>query len=132
MTATPTVDEFVADRLLASQRRPADPALAAEVLGSLARHVYGDARTATTKPTTPRQWGDLALCAVPEGNRRFVLRRLAGKLLGIGVDGELVLALLQSWNLVHARPPLPPEEVDYQVRLVAKWQAEEIERTGRP
>jgi hypothetical protein len=131
VAATPTQDEFLVDRLLAATGGPAEVERAGEVLASVARHVYGDGRTASSKPTSPREWGDLALAAVPEGMRRLVLRRLAGKLLSLGVDGELALALLHSWNLVHARPPLPPEEVEHQVRLIARLQAQEIERNGR-
>lgn len=128
----PTQDEFVVDRLhAAAGAGDSDPERAGEVLASVARHVYGDGRTALSKPTSPGEWGDLALAACPEHLRHLVLRRLAGKLLGLGVDGELALALLQSWNLVHARPPLPPEEVEYQVRLIARLQAKQIERTGR-
>jgi hypothetical protein len=129
--AAPSQEEFLLDRLLAAgdvDTRSADPSRAGEVLASIARHVYGDARATAAKPTTPREWGDLALAAVPEDLRRLVVRRLAGKLLGAGLDPELALALLQSHNLVHARPPLPPEEVEHQVRLIARLQAKQIER----
>jgi hypothetical protein len=128
--AAPTQDEFLIDRLLAAGGNPAEDRRG-EVLASVARHVYGDGPTASTKPTTPAEWGDLALAAVPESMRHLVLRRLAGKLLSVGVDGELALALLHSWNLVHARPPLPPEDVEHQVRYIARLQAQQIERAGR-
>jgi hypothetical protein len=128
--ATPSANEFLADRMIAASRQPAEPERAAEILGAVARQVFGDRTLATMKPSTPSEWADLAFAPVPEANRQYILRRLIGKLLSLGVDPEFALALLQAWNLVHCRPPLPPDEVDYQVRYVTRLHAEELERRG--
>jgi hypothetical protein len=55
-----------------------------------------------------------------EGERNNTIASLTGHLLWHGVDPEVVLELLLSWNRVRCRPPLPDEEVIRTVDSVTR------------
>jgi hypothetical protein len=61
-------------------------------------------------------WRSLARSGVEQGQRNTTIASLAGHLLWHGVDPEVVLELLLSWNRARCRPPLDDDEV---VRVVA-------------
>jgi hypothetical protein len=61
-------------------------------------------------------WRSLARGGVEEGQRNNTIASFAGHLLWHGVDPEVVLELLLSWNRVRCKPPLDDDEV---ARVVA-------------
>jgi hypothetical protein len=70
-------------------------------------------------PTRPSaDWRSVVLGGVDEGARNATLCRLSGHLLR-RVDPIVALALLQSWNATHCRPPLSAAEVEQVVNSVA-------------
>jgi hypothetical protein len=56
-------------------------------------------------------WRQLVREGVEEGSRNSTLASLSGHLLRLGVDPEVTLELLYTWNRVRCRPPLPDSEV---------------------
>jgi len=63
-------------------------------------------------------WRALVREGVAEGERNSTLASLAGHLLWRGVDVQVVLELLLSWNRVKCRPPLPDDEVAAVVQSI--------------
>ena len=68
-------------------------------------------------------WRELVRTGVEEGTRNSSLASLAGYLLWHGLDAEVVLELLLSWNRVRCRPPLPDAEVASVVASIARLHA---------
>ena len=60
---------------------------------------------------TLSHWRALLRAGVDEGERNATLASLAGHLLWHGIDAAVALELLQAWNRVRCRPPLPDDEV---------------------
>jgi hypothetical protein len=56
-------------------------------------------------------WRRLLREGVSEGERNNTIASLTGHLLWHGVDPEVTMELLLSWNVARCRPPLEPEEV---------------------
>jgi len=56
-------------------------------------------------------WRQLVREGVPEGQRNNTVASLTGHLLWHGVDPEVALELMLSWNRTRCRPPLSDEEV---------------------
>jgi hypothetical protein len=56
-------------------------------------------------------WRGLARDGVGEGERNNTIASFTGHLLWHGVDPEVALELMLSWNRVRCRPPLPDDEV---------------------
>lgn len=56
-------------------------------------------------------WRGLVREGVGEGQRNSTLASFAGHLLWQGVDPDVILELMLSWNQTRCRPPLPDEEV---------------------
>ena len=69
-------------------------------------------------------WRALAREGVKEGQRNSTIASFTGHLLWHGVDPDVVMELMLSWNRVRCHPPLEDEEV------IATVQS--IERTHRP
>jgi putative DNA primase/helicase len=84
-------------------------------------------QTAAKPGWTVEQWRALTGGGVDEGGRNEAIARLAGHLLRRFIDPRVALDLLQSWNLTHCRPPLPPEEVTRTVESIC---AREMARRG--
>jgi len=68
-------------------------------------------------------WRELVRTGVEEGTRNASLASLAGYLFWHGLDAEVVLELLLSWNRVRCRPPLPDAEVASVVSSIARLHA---------
>lgn len=62
--------------------------------------------------TPPSKWRELVATGVAEGQRNISVTKLAGLLLRRYVDPIITLDLLQAWNAMHCRPPLPPTDVE--------------------
>ena len=56
-------------------------------------------------------WRRLLREGVVAGERNNTIASLAGHLLWHGVDPEVTMELLLTWNATRCRPPLEPEEV---------------------
>jgi hypothetical protein len=65
-------------------------------------------------------WRGLARGGVEQGQRNNMIASFAGHLLWHGVDPEVVLELLHSWNRVHCRPPLEDDEVASVVASITR------------
>jgi len=72
-------------------------------------------------------WRELVRTGVEEGTRNSSLASLAGYLFRHGLDAEVVLELLLSWNRVRCRPPLPDAEVASVVSSIARLHASRAE-----
>ncbi len=72
------------------------------------------------KGHTAEHWRRLVTEGVPEGERNSTIASLAGHLLWHGVDDEVVLELLLSWNKLRCRPPLSDEEVARTVENISR------------
>ena len=59
-------------------------------------------------------WADLTSIGLieREGERNVATTRLAGHLLRRGVDPDVALALISTWNETRNRPPLPDNELE--------------------
>ena len=57
------------------------------------------------------EWRELVCSGIVEGQRNSSAARLAGHLLRRSIDPIVALELLQGWNAMHCRPPLPPDEI---------------------
>ncbi len=80
---------------------------------------------------TLAQWRTLVSEGVAEGERNNTMASLTGHLLWHGVDPEVALQLLLSWNQTRCRPPLEPEEVARTVRSITRLhQREEDDGPG--
>jgi len=78
-----------------------------------------------------RHWRALVREGVEEGERNSSLASLVGHLLWHGVDVEVVLELMLSWNRVRCRPPLSDEEVAAVVRNINRLHVQEQARRPR-
>jgi len=58
-----------------------------------------------------RHWRSLVRKDVEEGRRNSTIASLAGHLLWHGVDADIVLELMFTWNRARCRPPLADQEV---------------------
>ncbi len=76
-------------------------------------------------------WRRLVVEGVDEGTRNTTLASLAGHLLRRGVDPAVVEELLQCWNRVRCRPPLPATEVRRVVVSILRTHRRRSGRTGR-
>lgn len=65
-------------------------------------------------------WRALVSEGVQEGARNSTIGSFAGHLLWHGVDPDVVLELLLSWNRVRCRPPLADEEVIRTVHSIER------------
>ncbi len=65
-------------------------------------------------------WRSLARSGVEEGQRNNTIASFAGHLLWHGVEPEVVLELLLSWNQTRCRPPLEDDEVARVVASITK------------
>jgi hypothetical protein len=75
-------------------------------------------------------WRSLARSGVEEGQRNNTIASFAGHLLWHGVEPEIALELLLSWNRTRCRPPLDDEEVARVVASIAKLHQAEDSRDG--
>lgn len=64
-------------------------------------------------------WRRLAHDGVREGERNNTIASFTGHLLWHGVDPDVALELMLSWNRVRCRPPLPDDEVVRTVESIA-------------
>lgn len=78
-----------------------------------------------------RHWRALVRDGVEEGERNSSLASLVGHLLWHGVDVEIVLELMLTWNRIRCRPPLPDEEVAAVVRNINRLHVQEQARRFR-
>jgi hypothetical protein len=65
-------------------------------------------------------WRALVKGGVAEGERNSTIASFAGHLLWHGVDPDVVMELMLSWNRVRSRPPLEDNEVMRTVRSIEK------------
>ncbi len=72
---------------------------------------------------TLAHWREFVRTDVAEGTRNSSLASLAGYLFRHGLDAEVVLELLLSWNRVRCRPPLSDAEVASVVSSIARLHA---------
>jgi hypothetical protein len=79
---------------------------------------------ATTTPSP--EWRAL-IEGVGEGARNCSLAKLAGHLLRHHVNAFVTLGLLQAWNAINCKPPLPTAEVEQIVNSIA---GKELRRRG--
>lgn len=70
----------------------------------------------------PVDWVSI-LKGVTEGSRNDCLARLAGKLLGHGLDGKFTFYLLTAWNDARCKPPLPHDELYKTLLSIAQMEA---------
>jgi len=70
-----------------------------------------------------KHWRRIVREGVPEGQRNSVLASFTGHLLWHGVDPEIVLDLMLTWNQARCRPPLPDDEVSRVVQSIARLHA---------
>lgn len=71
------------------------------------------------------EWRDIVTNGVTEGARNTTATRLAGYLLRRSIDPLIALELLQSWNVAHCAPPLPPADIE---KVVASIATKELKR----
>jgi Bifunctional DNA primase/polymerase, N-terminal/Primase C terminal 1 (PriCT-1) len=69
-------------------------------------------------------WRRLVHEGVPEGERNSTIASLTGHLLRHGVDPQVALELMLSWNRLRCRPPLDDEEVARVVASISKLHQE--------
>lgn len=65
-------------------------------------------------------WRALAHEGVKEGQRNSTVASFAGHLLWHGVDPDVVMELLLSWNRVRCKPPLDDDEVIMTVQSIQR------------
>ena len=65
-------------------------------------------------------WRDLVREGVAEGRRNSTLASFTGHLLWHGVDPDVVMELMLSWNRTRCRPPLTDDEVIRTVRSIER------------
>jgi len=65
-------------------------------------------------------WRALAQEGVREGQRNTTVASFAGHLLWHGVDPDVAMELLLSWNRVRCKPPLDDDEVIQTVRSIVR------------
>ena len=69
-------------------------------------------------------WRALVHEGVPEGERNSTIASLTGHLLWHGVDPQVALELMLSWNRLRCRPPLDDEEVARVVASITRLHEE--------
>lgn len=74
----------------------------------------------------PAHWRALVREGVAEGARNATIASLSGHLLWRGVDPDVVLELMLSWNRQRCRPPLPDDEVAATVASVLRTHARHL------
>lgn len=77
-----------------------------------------DDRTRRGHPLS--HWRHLLREGVAEGERNDTIASLAGHLLRYGVDPEVTIELLLSWNAMRCRPPLDADEVVRTVESIVR------------
>ncbi|SPE29323.1 Bifunctional DNA primase/polymerase [Burkholderiales bacterium] len=75
----------------------------------------------------PSHWRRLVSEGVAEGERNNTLASLTGHLLSRGVDPEVALELLLSWNRTRCRPPLADDDVVQVVQSITRLRERERE-----
>jgi hypothetical protein len=65
-------------------------------------------------------WRRLLREGVAEGERNNTIASLAGHLLWHGIDPQVTMELLLSWNVTRCRPPLEPAEVVRTVESITR------------
>lgn len=65
-------------------------------------------------------WRDLVRAGVPKGERNSTIASFSGHLLWHGVDPEVVMELMLTWNRARCRPPLSDEEVARTVESIVR------------
>lgn len=75
-------------------------------------------------------WRDALGSRVPEGRRNESIARLAGLLLGRGLDPHVSLEILLAYNDARLAPPLNPHEVIATVASIASLEGRERNRRG--
>jgi hypothetical protein len=85
--------------------------------------IEGSQPRATDRPKL--DWQGLSI--VPEGQRNDNIAKVAGMLLGKGIDPHFCLALVLSFNNSHCSPPLDDDEV---ARTVASIASRELAKRG--
>jgi hypothetical protein len=68
----------------------------------------------------PAHWRALVHEGVAQGARNATIASLAGHLLHHGVDPDVVLELMLSWNRQRCAPPLPDDEVAQVVASILR------------
>jgi len=74
----------------------------------------------TQSTHSPTHWRSLVREGVNEGERNATLASLAGHLFHRGIDAEVALELLLTWNRVRCHPPLSDHEVARVVESIAR------------
>jgi hypothetical protein len=110
---------------------PAPPALLALIRGGRAEAVAGLVHPAPTSGVGTR-WILEALAGTPEGQRDATCTRLAGYLLGKGLDAETVTALLAESFARRCTPPFPAGEVRKCVESIARREGSHGALAERP
>ncbi|GBD43351.1 hypothetical protein HRbin40_00824 [bacterium HR40] len=75
-------------------------------------------------------WRALVVTRVEEGLRNTTLASFAGHLIWHGVDPLVIEELLQCWNRVRCRPPLPADEVTRTVWSIVRTHSRHAGRPG--
>jgi hypothetical protein len=65
-------------------------------------------------------WQQLVKEGVSEGMRNNTIASLAGHLLWHGIDADVVMEILLSWNRIRCSPPLEDEEVIRTVQSITR------------
>ncbi|MDH3716127.1 MAG: bifunctional DNA primase/polymerase [Gammaproteobacteria bacterium] len=73
-------------------------------------------------------WRSLVREGVGEGQRNSTIASLAGHLFHCGVDAQVVLEMLLTWNRVRCRPPLSDHEVARVVESISRLHEREASR----
>ena len=89
-------------------------------------HDYLRKRTPHGHPLA--HWRKLVRDGVAEGARNTTIASLCGHLLWHGVDPEVALELLLTWNRARCRPPLDDNEVAAVVASISRLHENEMPR----
>jgi hypothetical protein len=65
-------------------------------------------------------WRHRVKQGIAEGERNNTIASLSGHLLWHGVDADVVMELMLSWNRVHCLPPLDDDEVVRTVQSITR------------
>jgi Primase C terminal 1 (PriCT-1)/Bifunctional DNA primase/polymerase, N-terminal len=76
-------------------------------------------------------WRHLAREGVNEGERNSTIASLTGHLLWHGVDPQVALELLLTWNRVRCKPPLDDDEVARVVASITRLHETRMPSAGR-
>ena len=89
-------------------------------LAPLPAHFFAPAGLARPVGHSRLHWRRLVREGIGEGQRNNTIASMSGHLLRRGVDLDVVLELMLSWNRTHCRPPLPDDEVVQVVQSIAR------------